>query len=359
VSKDALLIVCSIAILTVIPALSVLYREFLDANSPRTSALLTTAIAGCSAAVWILLSSFIPGVVLTPLQVPTASLAAVAGFICSLPLRDATARPIPALVYSATWVALVFFPVAVISLFPQVFALSPTQSPLDLGAALPVHVTAGTAALVVVLLSKHDPKHNREHLRPRSWFMLASGLLLWVGWTAALVGLELDIDKMTPVILLNCLVGPAWSVLGWLIMQRIRSATTTAQGAVAGLLCGLVAVTAGCAYLDSVWSAVIGATGGIACSLFVGGRVAATRRPAWFFVGAHLMAGGLGLILLGLFGTGYGLIFTGQIMSLQVQFVFTLGTIVWTALVSVALWPVVRKSLARQSLKRARITVAE
>jgi ammonia channel protein AmtB len=349
-----LIAVCTIAILAVIPALSVLYREFLDRTGLRASSILTIEISLGSMALWLGISACVPGVVASPLEFPTAALAAVGGFLASLTVRDTTSRILPTLLFSLGWTTLVFAPVALLVLYPTDVGLSATAGPLDLGGALPVHVAVGSGALVVLTLARRWAVEDRSHVRPRSWTLLVAGLVIWAGWILGFVGLELGLDSViTPRIIVNSLVAPVAGVVGWLIVQRVGSAATTAFGAVAGLLSGLVSVAAGCAYFTPLWAGVTGLVAGIATSAFVSGRIRRTGRHAWFIVGLHLLAGGIGLLMVGLFGLDLGFIYNGQTTLVEVQFVSILGVVVWGSLVSLGLWLLVRQAARRATHQHA------
>jgi Amt family ammonium transporter len=351
----ALTALCTVGILAVIPGLSLLYREFLDRTGALASALLTAAICACAFALWLVVGFFVPAVASSPLYLPAASLAALSGFLASLTVRDTTTHVAPALLYSLAWTALVYTPVAVIVLFPTSVGLSPATGPLDLGGALPVHVAVGSGALVVLTVARGWSVADRSHVRPRSWLLLTSGLVIWAGCIAGYVGLNLSVDDVvTPLIVTNTIVAPILAILGWLIVQRIRSATTTAIGAIAGLVAGLVAIAAGCAYFTPLWAGVTGAAAGIAGSIFVSGWVRATHRHAWFIVGAHLLAAVVGLVMLGIFGTNSGFIFDGQIDLFVAQVVAIVLVSVWAAAISLLLWLMVRGIALRANQRSAR-----
>jgi ammonia channel protein AmtB len=343
-----LTVVASVAILAVIPALSVQYREFLDRTGLRSSLGLTVLIASSSLLIWLLVSFFVPGVWTSPLEYPTAALAAVAGFLASLTVRDTTSHPLPAALFAAGWTALVFVPIAIVVLFPTSVGIPLTAGPLDLGGALPVQVAVGAGALVVLTVARRWAVEDRSHVRPRSWALLLSGLVIWAGWLLGFVGLELMIDSViTPRIILNTLIAPVLGIVGWLIAQRIVSATTTAGGAVAGLFSGIVAISAGSAYFTPLWAGLTGLVAGLATSLFVSRRIRATGRHAWFLVGAHLLAASVGLLMVGIFGLGLGLVYNGQPTLLQVQFVSIVAVVVWSGTISLLLWLAVRQSARR------------
>jgi ammonium transporter, Amt family len=340
-----LTVACTLAILAVIPALSIQYREFLDRAGLRSSISLTILIAANSSLIWLLISFFIPSVRQSPLEYPTAALAAVAGFLASLTVRDTTSHPLPTALFAAGWTALVFVPVAIVVLFPTSVGIPLTAGPLDLGGALPVQVAVGAGALVVLTVARGWAVEDRSHARPRSWLLLLSGLVVWVGWLLGLVGLELTVDSVvTPRIVVNALVAPVLGVIGWLIAQRIVSATTTAGGAVAGLFSGIVAISAGSAYLTPLWAGLTGLVAGISSSLFVARRIRSTGRHAWFLVGVHLLAAAIGLLMVGLFGLGLGLVYDGQTTLLQVQFVSIVAVVLWSGVMSLLLWLAVRRA---------------
>jgi ammonia channel protein AmtB len=345
---SGLTIVATLAILAVIPALSIQYREFLDRTGLRASVGLTILISASSLLIWLLVSFFVPGVWISPLEYPTASLAAVAGFLASLPVRDTTSHPLPAALFAAGWTALVFVPVAIVVLFPTSVGIPLTAGPLDLGGALPVQVAVGAGALVVLTVARRWAVEDRSHVRPRSWLLLVSGLVIWAGWLLGFVGLELTLDSViTPRIILNTLIAPVLGIVGWLIAQRIVSATTTAGGAVAGLFSGIVAISAGSAYFTPLWAGLTGLVAGLASALFVTRRIRATGRHAWFLVGAHLIAAAVGLLMVGIFGLGLGLVYNGQLTLLQVQFVSIVAVMLWSGFVSLLLWLAVRQSARR------------
>ena len=350
-TQHGFMILCALAILAVIPAMSIQYREFLDRTGLRASIGLTVVVSVGSLLIWLLISLFSPAVWGSPLNYPTAALAAVAGFLASLTVRDTTSHPLPAALFALAWTTLVFAPVAIVVLFPTSVGIPPTAGPLDLGGALPVQVAVGAGALVVLTVARDWAVADRSHVRPRSWLMLVSGLVTWSGWLLGFVGLELTIDNViTPRIIVNALIAPVLGIIGWLIAQRITTATTTAAGVVAGLFSGLVAISAGSAYFTPLWAGLTGLAAGIASSIFVTRRVAATGRHAWLLVGVHLIAASVGLVMVGIFGLGLGLVYDGQVTLFQVQFVSIVAVVLWSGAISLLLWLAIRQSARRQLL---------
>jgi Amt family ammonium transporter len=338
-THPGLTVVSTLAILAVIPALSIQYREFLDRVGRRSSIRLTLVISASSLLLWLVISLFFSTVRTSPLEYPTAALAAVAGFLASLTVRDTTSRSLPAIVFAVGWTIFVFAPVAIVVLFPTSVGIPLTAGPLDLGGALPVQVAVGAGALSVLVVARRWTVDDRSHVRPRSWLWLVSGLVIWAGWLLGFVGLELTIDSViTPRIIVNTLIAPVFGIIGWLIAQRIVNRRTTANAAVAGMFSGIVAVSSGAAYFSPMWAGVTGLIAGLTTALFVYSRIRRTGRHAWFLVGAHLLAASIGLLMVGFFGLGLGLIYTGQTTSFEMQFVSIAAVLLWSGLISTLLW---------------------
>ena len=179
----------------------------------------------------------------------------------------------------------------------------------------------------------------------------ATAIALCAGWLVWLVGAELAFDDVTPLILLNGVVGAGGGVVGWLVVQRIRHQSTSLPAVAAGLVCGLVSVTAGAPLFTPVSAAVTGILAGSAACIFTLRRVGSSRRQQWFVVGSHLIAGAVGLGMLGLLATGMGYLFTGdtgatftgRFSLLERQVLSTLLVAAYSTGVSFLLWSLLKR----------------
>lgn len=330
-------VLSSFAIVAIIPALALLYREYIGRPGSRASIELTVSVAAVSAGVWLLATGFIPGVGLTALWLPTAALAALAGFLCTLPVRDRTGSVRAAVGWCLAWTTLVFVPVALAVLYPSVVGVAPGDRALDLGGAIPVHIAVGSSAVAWVIMARKGDKPEQRRVRPVTWAMVVLGLLLWAGWTCGLVGLELAFDEVTAKIVLNSVLAPVASTIAWIVIQRIRSHTTSLQGAVSGLVCGLVAVTPTAGFLQPTWAIVIGvAAGAFGCLLTIA-RLRSPYRRSWYLFSTHFLPAAIGLLLAGIFASGPGFIFTGQVGVLSAQVATVVAVSGWSILVSAVL----------------------
>jgi ammonia channel protein AmtB len=97
----------------------------------------------------------------------------------------------------------------------------------DYAGGTAVHINAGTAALgLALVLGKR------------------------VGFN---VGAASDPDE-AGLIVFNTLAAPAAAILGWIIVEKLRTGKATAVGAVSGVVAGLVAITPACANLTPGWA---------------------------------------------------------------------------------------------------------
>jgi len=248
---------------------------------------------------------------LAPALVPaTASLAALAAVLLDLAVRAAGIRPPLRLVLLAVWTATVSAPVAVALLADDGVLGAAGLRTLDLGGALPAVVAPGAAAAALVVIAR--PRARAASAPARPGVVLGAALAGWAWWVGWLVGLELAIDDLTPRIVSNAVLVPAVAIGMWLLVQRLRHARTDAAAAGGGLLAGLAAVTAGCAYLDPLGAVLTGVIAGGASASVASAATARSGRAAWAPVCALLVAGGAGVVLLGIFATRTGLMFTGQ-----------------------------------------------
>ncbi len=338
-----LAIVSTIALFALIPLFSVLYPDYLKSSRSSFGGWSTVAISGSAALAWLVIGWAVPGVASTPLFLPVTAMAGVAAFLTTIVIRDQYRPLVPAVLFTTAWTMGVFSPIAIAVFFPASVGLNPAAAPKDLGGALLVHIVAGASVLVILIVERRriarQPPQPFAATRP----VVLAALGLWLTWIIAMVGLELAIDTVTVLIVANCLIAPITASAGFIVMERIILHQTTGRVAAAGLICGLVAITPGCAYLDPLFGAFTGAVAGV-----VGGQIAirgarATGRTGWFLVAAHLVCAAIGLVVLGPFILDVGLVYTGQGEAIVTQFAAVMLASLWAAGVTFALWPLTRR----------------
>jgi Amt family ammonium transporter len=224
---------------------------------------------------------------------------------------------------------------------------------LDFAGSSVVHMTGGVAALAgAMILGPRLGKYGRDgkpnaipgHHIPMALtgcFILAFG---WFGFNAgsSLAGGDLRIGVVATNTMLASAAGALFSMFYLWIFYGKPDISMIANG----FLAGLVAITAPCAFVNSVSAVIIGAVAGVllCISVFFVERVLKVDDPvgaisvhgvngAWGFLSLGLFADGTyGAGLNGVAGTVKGLFygdasqFTAQIMGVITNFVFVFVT---------------------------------
>jgi len=214
-------------------------------------------------------------------------------------------------VFVAIWSTLVYFPVA-----HWVFAFANKVGDTvtgtgflagkgleDFAGGTAVHINAGAAGLALAIVLGKRIGWRKESMRPHSLplVLLGSGLL-WFGWFGFNAGSALAANGIAGLVLMNTQVAAAASVLGWLLVERVRNGHATSLGAASGAISGLVAITPACAFVAPWAAVVIGLFAGIFCSLAVSLKFRFGFDDSLDVVGVHLVAGVWGSLAIGLFG---------------------------------------------------------
>ncbi len=186
---------------------------------------------------------------------------------------------------------------------------------LDFAGSSVVHMTGGVAALAGAIILgprlgkyRHDGKPNAipGHHIPMALtgcFILAFG---WFGFNAgsSLAGGDLRIGVIATNTMLASAAGAFFAMLYMWIFYGKPDVSMAANG----LLAGLVAITAPCAFVNSVSAVIIGAIAGVilCTSVFFVERVLKVDDPVGA-ISVHGVNGAWGLLSLGLFADGtYG-----------------------------------------------------
>lgn len=207
---------------------------------------------------------------------------------------------------------------------------------LDFAGSAVVHSLGGWAALAaVIVLGPRTGRFNKDgsiNVMPGHNLPLAAlgAFILWFGWFgfnpgSTLSGLDLNIAKIAVNTNLSAAAGGTAAAL----LTLVRYGKADPSMAINGALGGLVAITAGCAFVDPISSLVIGTIAGflivIAVPIF-------DRLHADDPVGAiavHGVCGTFGTIAVGLFATDGGLLYGGGLQLLGAQLIGVLTVSIW------------------------------
>ena len=146
-------------------------------------------------------------------------------------------------------------------------------------------------------------------------------------------------------IILTTNLAAAAGVIGALTALRLRKSRPDVGMLGNGALAGLVAITAGCAFVES-WAAVL--IGIIAGAIVVASVASIDRLRVDDPVGAvsvHAVCGIWGTLAVGLFATGTGLFYGHGWSQLGIQAVGVVSVVAWTAFTCFAVFYVIKKTI--------------
>jgi ammonium transporter, Amt family len=188
----------------------------------------------------------------------------------------------------------------------------------DYAGGTAVHINAGMAALVLVVLLGKRLGFGKEAIRPHNLTltMLGAGLL-WMGWYGFNVGSivfggETDEDNIaqffseTGRTFANTTLATMAAILGWLLIEYFMHKKATSLGAASGIVAGLVAITPAAGAVDIEGAVAIGAIAGAVCAWAVGLKFKLGYDDSLDVVGVHLVGGIIGTVLIGVFSTSDG-----------------------------------------------------
>ncbi|HYH92854.1 MAG TPA: ammonium transporter [Candidatus Saccharimonadales bacterium] len=218
-------------------------------------------------------------------------------------------------VFVPLWSLIVYFPMA-----HMVFSCTPDSlicgriGAQDYAGGTAVHINAGVAALVLVLLLGKRIGWPREQMRPHNLTltMLGAGLL-WMGWYGFNVGSivfgddpETQFPLETGRTFANTTLATMAAILGWLLVERLIHKKATSLGAASGIVAGLVAITPAAGAVNLSGAVAIGLIAGGLCAWAVGLKYKLGYDDSLDVVGVHLVGGVVGTVLIGVFSTAEG-----------------------------------------------------
>lgn len=260
------------------------------------------------------------------------------------------------LAFVPIWAVLVYFPMA-----HMVFSC--TEDSLicgrigaqDYAGGTAVHINAGVAALVLVLLLGKRLGWPKDKMRPHNLTLTMIGAgLLWFGWYGFNVGSivfggETDEENMaqffseTGRTFANTTLATMAAILGWLVIERLVHKKATSLGAASGIVAGLVAITPAAGAVDLSGAVAIGAIAGAVCAFAVGWKFKLGYDDSLDVVGVHLVGGIVGTVLIGVFSTSEGaggvdgLLYGGGLGSLGDQTLGALTAIVYSGVLTLVI----------------------
>jgi len=223
---------------------------------------------------------------------------------------------------------------------------------MDFAGSAAVHAVGGWASLAAVMvlgprIGKYD-KDGKPIALPGHNIPLAAlgAFMLWVGWFgfnpgSTLSGLDLNIARIAVT---TNLAAAAGGTMGT-IFTLIRYGKPDPSMIINGALAGLVAITAGTAYVSPVSAVIIGAIAGVLVVLAVEFFDHIRQDDPVGAIAVHGACGTFGVIAVGLFAEKGGLFYGGGFKLLLVQIVGVLAVSLWAFASTYGVFTLLKKSV--------------
>lgn len=247
------------------------------------------------------------------------------------------------ILFSILWMSFVYVPVAHWVWGGGFLA---KMGALDFAGGTVVHVNAGIAALVGVLMLG---KRKNTMLIPNNLTLVSLGTaLLWFGWFGFNAGSAASSNAVAAQAFINTNTAAAVAALAWMLTEWIITKKPTVLGIASGIIAGLVAITPAAGFVNITGSVIIGAIAGVICYFSV-----TAMKPklgyddALDVFGIHGLAGIMGAILTGVFAdpsvneAGKGLLY-GNAKQVLIQLAAVGVTMFYTAIMTCVIFLIIR-----------------
>lgn len=175
---------------------------------------------------------------------------------------------------------------------------------LDFAGGAVVHANAGAAALATAIYLGRRRGHGSDDMSPHNVpFVILGAGVLWFGWFGFNAGSALTSGALASSAFVNTQLGAAAALLGWIVLERVRTGKVTTIGAATGAVAGLATITPAAGYVQPMAAIAIGLAAGIVCCLAVGLKGRFGYDDSLDVVGVHMVGGILGVLLTGMFAS--------------------------------------------------------
>jgi Amt family ammonium transporter len=262
------------------------------------------------------------------------------------------------ILFVVLWVSLVYFPIAHMAW--DASGLFFGWGVMDFAGGTVVHINAGIAALVGVIIIGKRIGYGSENMAPHSLPLTMIGAsILFVGWFGFNAGSAAAANGTAALAMINTFTATAGAVIAWAVVEKLARGKASMLGGASGVIAGLVAVTPAAGFVGPVGAIVLGAVASVVAYYFVAVvKIKAGYDDSLDVFGIHGVAGIIGAIGTGILaapslgGVGYE---EGVTMGAQVwtQIVAVGITILWCGIVSAILYKVVDVIIGLRPVKEA------
>ncbi|MBX3508279.1 MAG: ammonium transporter [Parvibaculum sp.] len=176
---------------------------------------------------------------------------------------------------------------------------------LDFAGGTVVHINAGIAGLVAVLVLGPRKGFGTENMAPHNVVLTMIGAaMLWVGWFGFNAGSQLAADGRAGMAMAVTQVAAAAAALAWMAIEWFVHKKPTLLGLATGAVAGLVAITPAAGFVNPLGAFWIGIASGLICFIAsTSMKKALGYDDALDVFGVHAVGGIVGAILTGVFAT--------------------------------------------------------
>ena len=167
------------------------------------------------------------------------------------------------ILFSAIWLLLVYAPV---THWVWGGGWLAAMGIMDFAGGIVVHLTAGIAAIVLVIVLGSRRGFPRE-LRPphNPGITMAGAAMLWVGWFGFNGGSALGANGAAGMAILVTHISAALGALTWMVIEWAKYGKPSSVGIVTGMVAGLASITPASGFVGPLGAIIIGIAGGAIC----------------------------------------------------------------------------------------------
>lgn len=212
----------------------------------------------------------------------------------------------PMLLFAFCWATIVYSPIACWT-WNVDHGWSNVMGGLDYAGGTPVHISSGTAALVISLYLGRRRGYGTEQLayRPHNvTYVVIGTVLLWFGWFGFNGGSGIGANLRAAQAMMVTHIAASVGGLTWMLWDYRLEGKWSAVGFCSGAISGLVAITPASGYVGTPSALVFGVLGGTACNFATQLKNLIGYDDALDIFAAHAVGGFVGNFLTGLFADG-------------------------------------------------------
>ena len=168
-------------------------------------------------------------------------------------------------------------------------------------------------------------------------FIMLGIFIIWFGWLGLMIGSSMGVPGAAVYSWISSTITASASMLAWGVTERLRFGRFTALGSASGVMAGLAASSASANVIAPLWALLLGVLVGVVTSLVSYSHVFARYDGALHVVSVNGVAAIIGLLAVGLFADGKGLLVVGDWHQLVAQICLICIVILYAGVITAVL----------------------